>query len=120
MIDGLRVELAGALKELNIEPGDIVLARPKRAAHGDLASNAPLVYAKQAGLPPMDLAEALNERLILRALAMDGTATGEHGIGMGKAKFMIAEHGEAVSVMRLIKNAIDPANIMNPGKILPN
>ena len=65
-------------------------------------------------------AEALNERLVLRALAMDGTATGEHGIGMGKAKFMIAEHGEAVSVMRLIKNAIDPANIMNPGKILPN
>ena len=62
-------------------------------------------------------AERLNERLILRALSMDGTCTGEHGIGLGKMKFLTAEHGEGVSVMRSIKKALDPDNIMNPGKI---
>ncbi len=63
-------------------------------------------------------AERLNERLVLRALAMDGTCTGEHGIGFGKMDFLIAEHGEAVSVMRALKQALDPHNIMNPGKIV--
>jgi D-lactate dehydrogenase (cytochrome) len=69
---------------------------------------------------PREMAEAarLNERLVHRALSMDGTCTGEHGIGCGKIDFLIAEHGEAVSVMRAIKKAIDPDNIMNPGKIL--
>ena len=55
--------------------------------------------------------------LVHRALSLDGTCTGEHGIGCGKLDFLIAEHGEAVSVMRAIKQAIDPNNIMNPGKI---
>ena len=68
---------------------------------------------------PAELAEAerLNDRLVMRALAMDGTCTGEHGIGLGKQKFLVAEHGEAVSVMREIKKALDPLNILNPGKI---
>jgi D-lactate dehydrogenase (cytochrome) len=62
-------------------------------------------------------AEALNDRMVARALAMGGTCTGEHGVGMGKIKFLYDEHGEAVSLMRAIKRAIDPENIMNPGKI---
>ena len=68
---------------------------------------------------PRDLAEAerINHRVVARALAMNGTCTGEHGIGLGKKKFLTAEHGEAVSVMRLVKQALDPLNIMNPGKI---
>jgi D-lactate dehydrogenase (cytochrome) len=68
---------------------------------------------------PKEMAEAqrLNERLVRRALAVDGTCTGEHGIGCGKIDFLLAEHGEAMSVMRAIKSAIDPHNIMNPGKI---
>ncbi|MDP6565185.1 MAG: FAD-linked oxidase C-terminal domain-containing protein [Alphaproteobacteria bacterium] len=64
-------------------------------------------------------AEELNRRLVQRALAMDGTCTGEHGVGLGKLKYMADEHGEALAVMRAIKTAIDPDNIMNPGKMLP-
>jgi D-lactate dehydrogenase (cytochrome) len=69
---------------------------------------------------PKEMAEAkrLNQRLVYRALSLDVTCTGEHGIGCGKIDFLIAEHGEAISVMRAIKTAIDPDNIMNPGKIL--
>jgi len=63
-------------------------------------------------------AKALIERLNHRAIAMGGTCTGEHGIGMGKLDFLTTEHGDAVSVMRSIKNALDPDNIMNPGKML--
>jgi D-lactate dehydrogenase (cytochrome) len=63
-------------------------------------------------------AERLNERMVHRALSLDGTCTGEHGIGCGKIDLLLAEHGEAVSVMHAIKTAIDPDNIMNPGKIL--
>ncbi len=63
-------------------------------------------------------AQELHEKMVLRSLKMDGTCTGEHGIGYGKLDFLIAEHGEAVSVMRAIKQSLDPANIMNPGKIV--
>jgi len=62
-------------------------------------------------------AERINARLIQRALALEGTCTGEHGIGSGKMKYLQAEHGEAVSVMRSIKKSLDPQNLMNPGKI---
>ena len=63
-------------------------------------------------------AEEHNKQLVYKALAVDGTCTGEHGIGSGKRKFLEAEHGEAVSVMRMIKNALDPKGLMNPGKVL--
>ncbi|MFT7640425.1 MAG: D-lactate dehydrogenase (cytochrome) [Pirellulaceae bacterium] len=66
----------------------------------------------------LEEAERLNSRIVERALAMNGTCSGEHGIGIGKLDFMQQEHGEALNVMRQIKAALDPANIMNPGKVL--
>jgi D-lactate dehydrogenase (cytochrome) len=64
-------------------------------------------------------AEGLCERLVERSLAMDGTCTGEHGVGQGKMKYLLAEHGAAaLAVMASIKRALDPQNIMNPGKIV--
>ncbi len=57
-------------------------------------------------------------RLVERAIAMDGTCTGEHGVGTGKMKYLDAELGGAVDVMRTIKQALDPLNILNPGKII--
>jgi len=64
-------------------------------------------------------AKAVHERLIERALAMDGTCTGEHGIGQGKMKYLLTEHGPAaLEAMRALKAALDPHNILNPGKIV--
>jgi D-lactate dehydrogenase (cytochrome) len=65
-------------------------------------------------------AKGLCERLVERALSMDGTSTGEHGVGQGKMKYLRAEHGAAaLGAMAAIKRALDPENIMNPGKIIP-
>lgn len=61
--------------------------------------------------------KAINGRLIERALAMDGTCTGEHGIGIGKQDWLVAELGDAVDVMRMLKRALDPRDLFNPGKI---
>jgi D-lactate dehydrogenase (cytochrome) len=64
-------------------------------------------------------AEEFHARLVQRALAHEGTCTGEHGVGYGKARFLTAEHGaEAVEMMRDLKRALDPEGIFNPGKIL--
>lgn len=70
---------------------------------------------------PDEMAEAarINDRLVRRAIAADGTCTGEHGVGTGKIKFMDLEHGKGVRVMQAIKHALDPLNLLNPGKILP-
>ena len=68
----------------------------------------------------MRTANEVNDRLVRRAIEMGGTCTGEHGIGYGKLEYLELEHGAGVDIMRAIKRALDPHNIMNPGKILRN
>jgi len=66
----------------------------------------------------LEEAERINQRIVTRAIAMDGTCTGEHGVGLHKMDFLIAEHGnDAIDLMRSIKQALDPKHILNPGKI---
>ena len=65
------------------------------------------------------LLEGINDRLIQRTLAMGGTCTGEHGVGIGKKKYLATEKGQgAVDMMRTIKRALDPLGILNPGKVI--
>lgn len=67
----------------------------------------------------VERAQAFIDRLVKRALAMGGTCTGEHGVGQKKMKYLEQEHGaEALAVMRVLKRALDPRNILNPGKIV--
>ncbi|WP_281273060.1 FAD-binding oxidoreductase [Halalkalicoccus subterraneus] len=68
----------------------------------------------------MNRVQKLTDAIVSEALELGGTATGEHGIGIGKRKFMRQEHGDGVDVMNDIKNIIDPTGIMNPGKTLPS
>lgn len=74
------------------------------------------------GKDPKEVAriEAFVERMVERAIAMDGTCTGEHGVGQGKVAYMDAEAGAALNVMRTIKKALDPRDIFNPGKMFPD
>ncbi|HCN66676.1 MAG TPA: 2-hydroxy-acid oxidase [Candidatus Accumulibacter sp.] len=79
-----------------------------------------VVLVDPANRHDLQEAEWINERVVERALTMDGTCSGEHGIGIGKTRFMLREHGdEALAVMRAIKAALDPDNLLNPGKMLP-
>ena len=66
----------------------------------------------------MATAEGINDRLIKRAIEMGGTATGEHGVGYGKLPYMALEHGPSLTLMKTLKLAFDPNNIMNPGKVV--
>jgi D-lactate dehydrogenase (cytochrome) len=67
----------------------------------------------------VELAREANDRLVQRALACGGTCTGEHGVGLGKMPSLAKEHGDLLPTMRAIKRALDPQNLMNPGKVIP-
>ena len=70
-----------------------------------------------AGEQESAAAWAMNTAVVYKAIELGGTATGEHGIGLGKTQFMQSEHGQALQLMRVVKTALDPNWILNPGKI---
>lgn len=79
-----------------------------------------VVLVDSDNIKEMEEAAWISRRVVERAIAMEGTCTGEHGIGLGKRKYLVAEHGEvAVEVMRAVKLALDPSGVLNPGKVLP-
>ena len=78
-----------------------------------------LVLVDEDNDEEVEKAEAFVERLNWRAIEMEGTCTGEHGVGQGKMKYLRKEHGGGVDMMAAIKRALDPDNILNPGKIVP-
>jgi len=111
--------LAECIRETKADLADSPLVGPLVGHVGD--GNFHLVMpVNPESEPEMAAAEHLTDRLVARALAMGGTCSGEHGVGIGKMRFLEAEHGrEALDVMRAIKTALDPRNLMNPGKVLP-
>ncbi len=78
-----------------------------------------IIMLDPADRTEFDTITRISERLVERALKFGGTCSGEHGVGIGKLKYLHAEHGDALDVMRSIKKAIDPHNLMNPGKLIP-
>jgi D-lactate dehydrogenase (cytochrome) len=78
-----------------------------------------IIMLDPADRKEFDTVTRISERLVDRALKFGGTCSGEHGVGIGKLKYLPAEHGQALDVMRSIKRAIDPNNLMNPGKLIP-
>jgi len=77
-----------------------------------------VILIDPASKSDLEEAKALNLRLVRRALAMEGTCTGEHGIGIGKQPYLVEELGEAVELMKDLKRTFDPENLLNPGKVL--
>ncbi|MGQ0455737.1 MAG: FAD-binding oxidoreductase [Hyphomicrobium sp.] len=110
--------LAAAVSETAADIAASGLTAPLVGHVGDGNFHA-IVVLDASDLDERRIVDAFLDRLAARALAFDGTVTGEHGVGEGKARFLAAEHGAGVEVMRQIKRALDPLNILNPGKIFP-
>ena len=110
--------LAECVRETMDDVKDYIAPVPLLGHIGD--GNFHLIFLVDPAKPEeTELAKKLNARLVDRAIAMEGTCTGEHGIGMGKMKSMEKELGEdVVGIMRDIKRLFDPDNLMNPGKVV--
>jgi D-lactate dehydrogenase (cytochrome) len=109
--------LAACVKETEADIAELGLTVPIVGHVGDGNFHAvPLVDMNDPD--EVRRAKIFSERMAERALTLDGTCTGEHGIGQGKRHFLAAEMGAGLDVMRAVKQALDPHNILNPGKIV--
>ncbi|WP_125610372.1 FAD-binding oxidoreductase [Specibacter cremeus] len=109
--------LADCIEETQADIAASDVLAPIAGHVGD--GNFHLAFVLDPAVPAvLEVAQAVNERLVRRAVAMGGTCTGEHGVGIGKTSALRLEHGEGVRVMETIKAALDPKNLMNPGKVL--
>ncbi len=111
--------LAECVRETMDDVKDYIAPVPVLGHVGD--GNFHLVFMVDPARPEeLEIAKRFNQRLVDRALRMEGTCTGEHGVGIGKQGSMLKERGEdAIEVMRSIKQALDPEDLMNPGKLVP-
>jgi D-lactate dehydrogenase (cytochrome) len=110
--------LAEALLETQADIAASGLSGPILGHVGDGNFHAILLVAPDDPVEDA-IAQGLTQRMAERALRLGGTITGEHGVGLGKLSLMAAEHGAAWEVMGQIKAALDPMNLMNPGKLVP-
>ncbi|MCL4107630.1 UNVERIFIED_CONTAM: hypothetical protein GTU68_022091 [Idotea baltica] len=110
-------QLAQAVEETQNDIAESGIPGPILGHVGD--GNFHAVLLVDPGQPKeLETAKALSDRMVERALDLGGTATGEHGVGMGKLSYMEREHGDGWGVMADIKRAMDPLNILNPGKVV--
>ncbi len=110
--------LAEAVEETRADIAASPISGPILGHMGDGNFHATLLV-QEGDADELAAAKALSHRMVERALRMGGTATGEHGVGMGKLDYMADEHGDAWQLMGDIKRLFDPAGILNPGKLLP-
>jgi len=109
--------LAQAVVETQADIAGSIIPAPILGHVGDGNFHA-ILLMDPANAAEVAAAKALSHRMAERALRLGGTVTGEHGVGMGKLPYMAAEHGAGWDVMAQIKQALDPQNILNPGKVV--
>ena len=105
LIADIRKELAGT---------NLVSYYISHAGNGNVHLN---IVGKKGDQKQWDLIKEISQRLVFKSIELGGTATGEHGIGLGKRKYMAAEHGTSLQWMKRVKSLFDPNGILNPGKI---
>jgi D-lactate dehydrogenase (cytochrome) len=108
-------ELVAAIRE-ELEPTDLTSYFISHAGNGNVHLN---IAGLKNNREQWDLIHQISERLVHKTLDLGGTATGEHGVGLGKRKYMSAEHGNSLEWMKRVKTLFDPNEILNPGKIFP-
>ena len=109
-------ELISAM-DREIEGTDLTTYCLSHAGNGNVHLN---LLCQKGDHKLWDMIEEIADRLVVKTLELGGTATGEHGIGLGKRKYMVAEHGSSLQWMQQIKSVFDPNGILNPGKIFPS
>ena len=105
LIADIRKELTGT---------NLVSYYISHAGNGNVHLN---IVGKKDDQKQWGLIKEISQRLVSKCIELGGTATGEHGIGLGKRKYMVAEHGTSLQWMRRVKSLFDPNGILNPGKI---
>jgi D-lactate dehydrogenase (cytochrome) len=108
-------ELVAAIRE-ELKPTDLTSYFISHAGNGNVHLN---IAGLKNNREQWDLIHQISERLVHKTLDLGGTATGEHGVGLGKRKYMSAEHGNSLEWMKRVKTLFDPNEILNPGKIFP-
>jgi len=108
-------ELIAAIRE-EMAATNLVSYYISHAGNGNVHLN---ITGKKDNRKEWDLINEITQRLVAKSLELGGTATGEHGIGLGKRKYMVAEHGSSLEWMGRVKSLFDPNGILNPGKIFP-